>query len=235
MRKLLLCVLALAIVAVTSSPGAELSELVAKLRDKDSDVRRAAAKELGELGPEAKGAVADLRKSLADSDLFVRRYSAEALGAIGPDARSAIPDLKKAIGDSRKEVQLAAVVALGKIGGSDALSALLVAIRDHAIDAEARRRAAEALGSMGKDGHDAVKPLIAALKNDPMPKGKAGKKMGNPDDIRLAVVTALGQIANANDKDAISAVQGLTDKKQKNKELKKAAKDAVRAIENRTE
>ena len=34
--------------------GAEVRELIAKLKDKDSDTRRAAAKELAKVGPEAK-------------------------------------------------------------------------------------------------------------------------------------------------------------------------------------
>jgi HEAT repeat protein len=232
MRKLLLGALALAIIAV-SAPGAEVKELITKLRDKDSDARRAAAKELSELGADAKPALADLIKALQDSDLFVRRYAAEALGSIGPDAKSAIPDLKKALGDQRKEVQLAVVIALGKIG-PESLPALLAAVKDTAAEAEVRRRAAEALGSLGKDGRDAVKPLTEILSGK-MAKDKGNKKKGNPDDIRMSVVTALGQLATADDKDTISAVNNLLDKKQKNKELKKAAKDAIKEIQNRKE
>jgi HEAT repeat protein len=230
MRKVLLGVLSLAIIVV-SAPGAEVSELINKLRDRDSDVRRAAAKELSEMGADAKPAVADLSKALRDSDLFVRRYSAEALGSIGPDARSAIPDLRKALADPKKEVQLAVVVALGKIG-PESVPALITAIKDSAADAEVRRRAADALGSMGKDGRSAIKPLTDLLSGK-MAKGNDKKKGGNPDDIRLAVVSALGQLAKADDKDVISAVRNLTDKKNKNKELKSAANLAIRAIESR--
>jgi HEAT repeat protein len=234
MRKLLLGALALAIIAV-SAPGAEVGELINKLRDKDSDVRRAAAKDLAEMGPEARPALADLIRALKDSDLFVRRYAAEAIGSIGPEARSAIPDLKKALADTRKEVQLAVVVALGKIG-PESLQTLLVALKDSAVDAEVRRRAADALGSFGKDGRPAIKPLTEVLVG-PASKGKekTPKKMGNPDDIRMAVVTALGQLANAEDKDTISAVRSLLDKKQKNKELKSAASQAIKMIEGRND
>jgi HEAT repeat protein len=232
MRKLLMGSLALAILAV-AAPGADVSELINKLRDKDNEVRRVAAKDLSEMGPDAKPAVGQLIKALKDSDLFVRRYSAEALGAIGPDAKEAIPALKGALADSRKEVQQAVVIALGKIG-PESVPALIVALKDPAVDADVRRKAADALGSMGKAGKPAVKALTEVLSGK-MEKGKGKGKMGNTDDIRLAVVTALGQLASADDKDAVSAVSGLLDKKNRNKELKKAAGKAIKDIEARKE
>src|SRR5205807_6062275 len=115
MRFLLTGLLALGICTVTAE-AADVRDLVAKLGNTDSDVRRAAAKELGELGSEAKPAVPALIKALNDRDLFVRRFAAEALGNIGPDARLAIPKLVKATSDSRKEMALASVDALGKMG-----------------------------------------------------------------------------------------------------------------------
>src|SRR5207249_2064441 len=129
MRVVLTVMLALGICAVTAVEGAEVRDLIAKLSNKDSDVRRAAAKELSELGSEAKQAVPALTKALRDRDLFVRRFAAEALGKIGPDASDAIPKLALAMNDERKEVALAAVEALGKIGPS-AIAALTSAVKD---------------------------------------------------------------------------------------------------------
>src|SRR5262245_28719000 len=109
MRFLLMGLLALSVVVMTTAEAAEVRELIAKLKEKDSDTRRNAARELGELGPEARPAVTELTKALKDSDLFVRRYSAEALGKIGADARGAVTALAAAMNDPKKEVQLAAV------------------------------------------------------------------------------------------------------------------------------
>ena len=89
-----------------------MPDLIRKLSSKDNEVRRAAAKELGESGQEAKAAVKALTKALKDRDLYVRRYSAEALGNIGPViAREATPALAAALNDDKPQVRLAAVRA----------------------------------------------------------------------------------------------------------------------------
>src|SRR5262249_39631424 len=102
MRFMLMGLLSLSIVVMTTAEGAEVGELIAKLKDKDSDPRRAAAKDLGELGAEARPAVTELTKALKDTDLYVRRYSAEALGNIGPDAKGAVTALAGAMNDTKK-------------------------------------------------------------------------------------------------------------------------------------
>src|SRR5262249_25179167 len=104
MRVALSSLLILSIWAVTTVEGAEVRELSTKLKSKDSDVRRAAAKDLGELGAEAEPATAELAKAMKDRDLFVRRFAAEALGNIGPAAKKGIPALTLALNDTRKEV-----------------------------------------------------------------------------------------------------------------------------------
>ena len=93
MRIVSIGVLTACICFAAYAEGADVTDLVAKLKDKDSDLRRAAAKDLSELGAEAKSATPGLTRALRDKDLFVRRYSAEALGNIGPDAKTAIPAL----------------------------------------------------------------------------------------------------------------------------------------------
>src|SRR5260370_37680230 len=109
MRYAVACVLGLGIVAVTAVQGAEVSDLIKKLSNKDVDVGREAAKDIGDVGAEAKDAVPALKKALRDSDLFVRRFSLESLGKIGPDAKRAISDVALAMNDSMKVVALAAV------------------------------------------------------------------------------------------------------------------------------
>ena len=53
--------------------------------------RLAAARSLGDMGANAKGAIPGLTKSLSDRDAFVRSAAAHSLGKIGPDAASAVP------------------------------------------------------------------------------------------------------------------------------------------------
>ena len=205
--------------------GAEVRELIAKLKDKDSDIRRAAAKELAEVGPEAKSAVPDLIRALRDKDLFVRRYSAEALGNVGPEAKAAIPALSAALNDPKKEVAEAAIDALGKFG-PESLAALTSALKDANKDPAVRRKAAIALGKIGLRARSAV-PAMTDILNGKVKAAKKGK--GNDDDIRLEVASALGSVAKSDDTAAIKALETLSEAKRKGP-LKTAAGEALRKI-----
>src|SRR5438445_4084491 len=63
-----------ALFLAASAHAADVDALVKKLSNRDSDVRRAAAKELAEMGTEAKPALPALLKALKDDDKFVRRF-----------------------------------------------------------------------------------------------------------------------------------------------------------------
>jgi len=232
MRYLLACALGLGIFAIASAEAAELNELMKKLASKDVEQRREAAKELGDLGSEAKDAVPALKKALRDSDLFVRRFSIEALGKIGPDAKAAIPEVALAMNDEKKEVALAAAEGLGKMG-PDAIKALTSAVKDVNKDPQVRKKAALSLGNMGLQARGAVPALADVL------TGKVGNNKTNPkkkgkdltdNDIRVEVATALGAIAKAEDTAAIDALKSVSEGKQKNKALKKAAADSLKKI-----
>jgi HEAT repeat protein len=77
----------------------KVAELVRQLSSKDQKSRADAAKQLGEMGARAKGAVPDLVRIVGDSkiDYFTRMDAARALGQIGPAAREAIPGLTAAL------------------------------------------------------------------------------------------------------------------------------------------
>jgi HEAT repeat protein len=213
---------------VSAVEGADVRALTDKLKSKDNEVRRAAAKELGELGAEASSAAPALSKALKDNDVFVRRFAAESLGAIGPEAKDAIPALAKAMNDSRKEVQLAVVEALGKMG-PESTKALTDAVKDTAKDGAVRSKAAQGLAKIGMEARSSV-PALAALLAGKMKNKKKNKGKGNDDDIRTDVAVALGSIATAEDTAAIEALKAVSEGKQKNKALKKAASDALRSI-----
>lgn len=230
MRAAMMGLLTLTICAVSMSEGAEVRELATKLKDKDSDVRRAAAKGLGELGVEAKPAVADLIKATADKDLFVRRFAAEALGNVGPDAKDAVKSLTQLLGDEKTEVQHAAVEALGKLGPAS-IAALTAAVKDTNRDSTVRKKAAQGLARIGPEARKAVPALTDVLTGKiASPKAaKKGKNL-NDDDVRLDAATALGSVAKAEDKAAITALKSVSEGKQRNKALQKAARESLRKI-----
>ena len=62
----------------------------AALRDKDSNVRMAAAHALGTIGPDAKSAIPALEEALGNAEVGVRRQAAIALGRIGA-AQAVLP------------------------------------------------------------------------------------------------------------------------------------------------
>jgi HEAT repeat protein len=204
----------------------EASVLAERLKSPDTDVRRGAAKELYDLGPEAKPAVPDLARALKDSDLFVRRFAAQALGEIGLDARQALPALKTALGDSKKEVVEAAATALGKLGAGG-ISALTDVIKDRKQEVDLRKAAIAALGTAGASAKDAVPILVEVLKDG---MGKKPKKKKDPGgtDLRVEAAVALGDIG-PDAKEAVPALQDLAGAKGK-RPLKSAARDALKNI-----
>ncbi len=64
--------------------GQDISKLVKDLRDQRINVRAAAARALGRIGPEAKAAVPALSKALKDNNADVRRAAARALKQMQP-------------------------------------------------------------------------------------------------------------------------------------------------------
>lgn len=216
------------VLCVSAVRGADVTELVKQLQSDDNDVRRMAAKALGEGGAESRAAVPALIKALKDHDTFVRRFSAQALGDIGPDAHSAVSSLARALDDPKKEVQSAAAFALSKLGPSG-VETLIRMLRDDNKDTAARRKAIDALSNLGPAGHSAVPALTDMLK-ETTGKGKGKKKMA-PDDLRVSAAIALGSLANASDGDTIKTLESLTDKKAKApRDLKQAANQALRKI-----
>jgi HEAT repeat protein len=227
MKRLLGFVAVLALAAAANA--ADVKELVKQLKSSDNDARRAAAKALAEAGTEAKPAVEPLTKALKDDDLFVRRFAAQALGQIGPDAKAAVPGLAAVLKDKgeKKEVQEAAATALGKIG-KPGVAALAAAVKDAKQEVMVRKAAATALGEIGPDARDALPALTDTL----APKPVKGKNPPDISDIRAELVTALGKIAKADDKEVVDALQAVADEKSRSN-IKKLASDALKAIKER--
>lgn len=100
----------------------EVRQLVEKLADDDPHERVGAARQLGNLGPDAVEAVPELTLRLGDSDKWMREAAATALGKMGRRAVVAIPVLRRATRDPEPEVVRAAEEALREIGDEDDMS-----------------------------------------------------------------------------------------------------------------
>jgi HEAT repeat protein len=247
------------VLVFASASAANVDDLVKKLSSKDNEVRRAAAKELGELGKDAKPAVKPLIKALGDSDRFVRRFAAEALGSIGPDAKEAIPALSKLLNDSNQPVRQAAIKSIGKMGdaaipaltkalsgtsdvqdiaitalgqlGSSAVEALSGAIKNPKMDASLRRKAVAAvIGLDSTEARKAVPALAAAVKNR-----KATGQGRDVQQLRIESIKALGTLAGKDDTAAVGALESITKdpKLRDNNPLKRAATAALKQIQDR--
>jgi HEAT repeat protein len=207
--------LAVVFSCLTSTTWAgDVDALVKQLKDPSADVRRAAAKSLGEMGADAMPAVPALIKALKDDkDMFVRRFSAQSLGELGPDAKSAIKELTNAMKDPKKEVAEAATSALSKMG-DEGVPALVDTIKDKKKDLKVRQMAIQSLGTMSKDTPKAaVTALADALKDA---------------DLRVTAVGALGDLG-PNASSAVEAIQSVL-KDNKDRTFRQAANTALKKI-----
>jgi len=226
MKMWLLGIVGLAV--FTASSGAEeVADLVRKLKDKDQEVRRAAARALAESGAAAKPAIPELIAALKDSDLYVRRFACQAFAAMGPEAKEAIPALSKALDDDKKQVRGAALIALTKMGeaGRPALSkaltnpnpdvqeAAIAAVgetgkegdgplgelaKDARFDVDIRRQAIDVLKNLGKESRPAVPALIEVI--------KATKAKGDVTRLRDDAIKTLEVVSDKSDKSVLDAL-----------------------------
>ena len=214
----------------TAAQAADVPGLIKQLKDSDPDLRRQAAKALGEAGKEAAPAVPALLQALKDKDLFVRRFAALALGDIGADPKTVVPALSAVINDNRekKDVQDAAVTALGKLGATS-VGPLTATAKDPTKNPQVRRKAVEALGLLGADAKSALPTLLEILN----PKGKRGNNVQDVD-VRIEAANALGTLATKDDKAVVEALGAIVnDKKFPNRNIKQAAAAALKKIKGK--
>ena len=100
-------------------------ELIADLRDEDSNVRVRAATSLGTMGSEAAEAVPVLIGSLRDDHVWVRIEAVRALGRIGNEPGVA-DALAGALNDEHHKVKEVAIYALKEIGPEPEVVAVLI-------------------------------------------------------------------------------------------------------------
>ena len=105
----------------TFGPGRDnrASDLIAKLKDAEPDVRRKAAWELRSFDRELDVVLPALVSTLADEDVHVRFAALTSLADIGPDAKRAVPAIiKRMFEDHEAFMRMSAQAVLELIEGT---------------------------------------------------------------------------------------------------------------------
>ncbi len=151
-----------------------------------TDLRKACAQALGEMGKDAADAAPTLATVLTakDTDVVLRRSAVEALDTMGAEARAALPALRTALKDNDQFVRSFTLHAIGRMGGElgddrkEAVLAILARMDDNVL--EVRIAAIEALANLGTDGlgdqaKAAVNRLTEATRDPQKAVGDAAK------------------------------------------------------------
>jgi HEAT repeat protein len=96
-----------------------VGDVVAKLRDPNVEVRRAATHSLVEQPINDERVIEELTKNVSDKSAELRFESIEALSKLGPAAKSSLPLVKLRLQDGDKNVRLRAAFTIQKIDSAD--------------------------------------------------------------------------------------------------------------------
>lgn len=139
------------------APNGALPKLIARLKDRNWQVRQKAAQDLGTIGSAARQAVPALERAAQDSDQEVSQAASAALGSIAPERTVPllVADLRSANWLTRQR----AAQALGKIGPAAGAAEPALRRATNDTDPDVRRAAVEAL------------PMVAAGNSMPAATG----------------------------------------------------------------
>ena len=196
-----------------------LTRVVSLLEHKSADVRRAAAKTIGEFGADARRAVPHLAGLMDDEDALVRETAAEALGSVGVSSPEVVKALIEALDDPEKDVREKAARALAGLQPppKDATAALAQAMRQHP---ESRGPMVAALADVAAPAPGVVGALVDLLK---------GGEDGPPPRTREDAARALGHRGEAA-AEAVPHLAALVADQGEDKDLRIEAANALGAI-----
>jgi HEAT repeat protein len=154
-----------------------LDVVVPLLKEKDSNLRLAAAVFVFRCGARARRYAAPLTEALKDESPWVRLYAAASLWRLAKD-RKAFSVITEGLKDKQTDVQVEAAQLLIDLGpdAKDLLPTLVEALDD--ADGKVRANAAEALWLLGK--HPGALPALVAtlLDKDPSARAYAAAQLG---------------------------------------------------------
>jgi HEAT repeat protein len=172
-----------------------ITQLVARLSDKDPFVRAAAARALASLPPSPEIAIPIFEKALADGDETTTSYMLDALARMGPKA---VPRLINAL--QYKSVRPQVAFILGQIGPPAAPATEALAKLVNGEDPNASIEAAHALAKIGPGAKAAVPALIEALSDaEGKPMHAAAYALGRIGPDAAAAEPALLDVIDRHD------------------------------------
>jgi HEAT repeat protein len=185
--------------------------IVARLRDPNVEVRRAATHSLVEQPVNDQRVIKELTHNVSDKNPELRYESAEALGKLGPAANSSLPLLILRLQDGEKNVRLRAAFSIQKIDPADRsfVPALTDAMR------EGDGRTLLEVGALGPHAAWAV-PTLSGLLSHESPK------------VRTLAAKALGNIGPAASEAKVALEAARSDP---NAGVQKAATDALARVQ----
>lgn len=173
--------------------------------DKADEVRAAAALAIGDIGPDARGAVGALALALKDKNPATVTAAASALRRMGSDAKEAETDLQAVVGNAKAEVEarMDSAIALGQIRADvpSVLPTLRTVLADVKTDVKIRRAVATTLGRWGKEAGAASAALGIVLID----------AKNSPDELRRAAVTALSQMGAEAEPAVLALIKAVGD------------------------
>lgn len=141
----------------------DVGALVNQLKDPQYQVRRKAAKTLGEIATEADVAVPPLSEMvLDDEDSITREVAAEALRHFGPKAAPVVPKLLKAVKEETGYRRDTVISCLGKLG-LEAETVVPVLVAASGEQQPTKNYALRALGNFGPGAKAALPELREAM------------------------------------------------------------------------
>jgi HEAT repeat protein/predicted phosphodiesterase len=163
--------------------------LLAALKDRNKNVRSAAAEALGTMGQGSTEALNALLIALNDGQSDVRRAAAEALGTVGQGSTEVLRALLAAIKIKNvlSEDRIVVAETLGKLGqgSTEVLNALLTTIKDEDKDSVVRAPAVYTLTILAQGSTEALNALLAARED-------------GQSDVRRAAARALGTVGQGS-------------------------------------
>ena len=144
--------------------------------------------------------VSPLRARISDPDVRVRREIVSALEKIGGE--EAVDCLTLMSEDPVKEIREAAIITIGLIGSADTAPLLIDIARRNPLES------IKAVTALGKVGGDDARRFLGRLLEQPDELAHLAAGKISRDDLRIAIVKALGQIG---DQDAIAQVRKFRD------------------------